>query len=114
MQTTFNVRFNHRKQFVSVFLEHTRDNFKDRNGKPYDAYYVGEVSRKPRAGKFGELHFYEPKFCREIAYHEALHLFIDWIRAKNGDWMLTENQEENAVSMYWELMRNFWAEYGKA
>jgi hypothetical protein len=114
MRTQFDVRFNHKKQWVTVYLEHTRDNFIDRNGKPYDAYYVGEISRKPRSGKFGEVHFYEPKFCRELAYHEFLHLLIDFIRAKNGDWMLTENQEEGVVSMYWELMRAFWREYGKA
>jgi hypothetical protein len=114
VQTQFTVKFNKGKQWFTVYLWHTRENFKDRNGKPYDAYYIGEKERRPRSGKFGEIHFYEPEFSRELAYHEALHLWIDWVRAKNGDWMLTDNQEERAVSEYWYIMRAFWVAYGKA
>ena len=114
MQTIFDVRFNHKRQFFTVYFEHTRDNFKDRNGKPYDAYYIGEKVRQIRSGKFGEVHFFEPSFNRELAYHEFLHAWIDWVRAKNGDWMLSESQEENAVSEYWYIMREFWRKYGRA
>lgn len=102
---SFRLYFNKRKQWVDVYISDNSRKFM-LSQKCY-AYYQGARERKSRRGLFGELHF--SRVGSGLVAHELLHLQFDWMRARKTN--VTMDNEEKLVSMYGELVRNFWRLY---
>lgn len=101
----FRVYFNQKRQWVDIFIADNSRKFMLAE-KCY-AYYQPARERKARRGLFGEIHF--SRTGAGLVAHELLHLLIDWLRARKVT--ITASNEERIVSMYGELVRNFWRRY---
>jgi len=102
----FRVYFNYRKQWFDVYISDNSRRFMLRE-KCY-AYYQPYRQRKKRKGLFGEVHF--SRVGSGLVAHELLHLLIDWIKVGKGK-VIRDSNEEDIVSMYGEMVRNFWRKY---
>lgn len=105
MKPTFRVYFNSGRQWVDVFIADNARRFMLRE-KCY-AYYQGARVRKSRRGLFGEVHF--SRTGAGLVAHELMHLLIDWLRARKT--VITFKNEERIVTLYGELVRNFWRRF---
>ena len=64
-----------------------------------------------RRGLFGEIHIVRSRLRHDVVAHELLHLWIEWLRARNVT--ITERNEENLALLYDELTRRFWRTVGE-
>lgn len=74
-------------------------------------YIYDPEKRKPRVGKFGEIHLVSSRIDDELVSHELLHFLIDLVRTRNGK--ITNRNEEKIVSEYGEMVKQFWKKYNK-
>jgi len=122
MEPSFRVYFNHRRQWVDVFMEDIHpDTFQERSGSRWGYFTgVGGDDRRGRRGLFGELHFVVKKFRHDTVAHELLHLWIEWIRTGRRRGEVREpavipysKTEEKYCDLFDEITRHFWKEYEK-
>jgi hypothetical protein len=106
----FRLYFNRRKQFVDVYLHPVTPGTFERRGGGRWAYY-SPCSERSRVGLFGEIHIVESRVRPDVVSHELIHLLCDIMRSRGMAW--TDRSEERIASVYDELVRSFWREYGK-
>lgn len=110
MNHDFRFDFNKKKQYVDVFLWEVHPNTFARWKAGRWAYWLA-TWEKPRAGKFGELHFVRNRATIDTITHELFHLFAEWIWS--GGETLTRKNEERCASFFDQITRRFIRELKK-
>ena len=109
----FQIRFNRKRQSINVFLW-------DVHPTTFSNWKMGRWGvfipkwSSPSSGFFGSIHFVDSvkrPLRVDTVTHELLHTWIEWIWA-NRTGVINRN-EETMVSLYDELVRNFYREYNK-
>lgn len=111
MDKQFKIYFNRHHQWLTIYVWKSPKKFYREHGDCVGIYIYDTVSRQPRRGEFGEIHFLEPYIDDELVAHELLHFLIDLVRTRNGT--ITKRNEETIVSEYGNLVKTFWKKYNK-
>ena len=111
MDKSFKIYFNRHRQWLDIHVWETPKEFYAIHGDCVGIYIYDPSVRKPRSGKFGEIHLLESHIDDELVTHELLHFLIDLVRTRNGT--ITSRNEEAIVSEYGNLVKTFWKKYNK-
>jgi hypothetical protein len=106
----FRLYWNHKQQWVEVYLwDVTPGTFERRGGGKW-AYYLAAETRS-RTGLFGSLHFVRNRVRADVVAHELVHLLADYLRDR--DTAINVYNEERIAMLFDGWVRAFWREYGK-
>jgi hypothetical protein len=111
MEPAFRFYFNHRRQWIDVYLHDVHPNTFERQDGGRWEYYLENAGRYKRKGLFGAMHFVASRVRVDVFDHCKMHLFGDIMRTKQIAW--TVFNEEELCLLSDELTRSFWREYRK-
>ena len=110
MDGHYTVKFNRGRQWVEVYLEDVHPSTFHRRGGGRWGYFIPQWTH-PRRGLFGEIHIVRSRLRHDVVAHELLHLWIEWLRARNVT--INDRNEESLALLYDELTRRFWRTVGE-
>lgn len=110
MNHDFKIRFNHNRQWATVYLHNVHPNTFYRKGGGRWGWFAPAWTN-PKVGLFGELHFVKRRLRFDGIVHELDHLRTAWMWARGET--ITRKNEERYATLLDELCRKFIRELRK-